>query len=104
MCPTMTSKKYDAESPESRVEPTEDMSTMQRRITGESFPEVIFELCDVCHWALICFNRRGITETCPNCRRTGVSKIPMTIDEVCKIEFDETRGVTIRFDRKRPLR
>jgi|SRR6185503_3427783 hypothetical protein len=105
MGPTMTSKKYDvADSPESRIEPTEDMNTVQRRITGESLPEVILELCDACHWSLICFNRRGITETCPSCGIMGVSKIPMNIDEVCKIEFDETRGVTIRFDRKRPLR
>jgi hypothetical protein len=34
------------ESPESRIVPTEDMNTVQLRIGGETFPDVILELCD----------------------------------------------------------
>ena len=94
----------DATSPESLIIPTHDMNTLQRRISGENLPEVILELCDVCHWSMICFNRRGLVKDCPGCGKIEVSKIPMNIDEVCKIEYDKSRGVTIRFDRKKPLR
>ena len=52
---------------------------------------------------LICFNRRGIVEKCPDCSRV-VSKISMNIDEVCSIRYDDKRGVTIRFDREKPMR
>ena len=37
------------ESPESRIVPTEDMNTVQLRISGETFPEVILEICDNCN-------------------------------------------------------
>lgn len=83
--------------------PNEDMDTIQKEISGERLPEVILELCDGCHWSLICFNKRGIIRQCPDCGKE-VSFIPMRIDEVCSIEYDERRGVTIRFDRKKPLR
>ena len=42
------------ESPESRIVPTEDMNTIQLRISGETFPEVILEVCDNCNWSLQC--------------------------------------------------
>ena len=90
-------------SPESRVIPTEDMNTVQYRISGEKLPEIILELCDYCHWSVICFNKRGIVERCPDCKKI-VSQISMNIDEVCSIQYDEKRGVTIRFDRKKPRR
>ena len=61
-------------------------------------PEIILELCDYCHWSLICFNRRGIIETCPDCNK-NISQIHMNIDEVCSIKYDDRRGVTITFDR-----
>jgi hypothetical protein len=99
----MTDKEDDY-SPESRVEPTEDMNTIQRRISGENLPKVILELCDICHWSLICFNKRGTVEKCPGCGCAQVSQIPMNIDEVCRIEYDDRSGVTIRFDRKKPMR
>ncbi len=91
------------ESPESRIIPTEDMNTIQLKISGEKFPEVILEFCDNCHWSLLCFNRRGILTRCPDCKRK-VSLIPMNIDEVCSIHYDDKRGVTIAFDRKKPMR
>jgi hypothetical protein len=90
-------------SPESRVLPTEDMNTVQYRISGEKLPEIILELCDNCHWSVICFNKRGIVERCPDCNNI-VSQISMNIDEVCSLQYDEKRGVTISFDRKKPLR
>jgi hypothetical protein len=91
------------ESPETKIVPTEDMNTIQHRISGEKFPEIILELCDSCHWSLICFNRRGIVEECPDCEKV-VSQISMSIYEVCLIKYDDKRGVTIRFDREKPLR
>ncbi|MFZ0356939.1 MAG: hypothetical protein WAL53_02285 [Nitrososphaeraceae archaeon] len=93
----------DDESPETKIVPTEDMNTIQHKISGEKFPEIILELCDLCHWSLICFNRRGIVEKCPDCSRV-VSKISMNIDEICSIRYDDKRGVTIRFDREKPMR
>ena len=93
----------DDESPESKIIPSEDINTVQHQISGEKFPEIILELCDFCRWSLICFNRRGMVEKCPDCSRV-VSQIPMNIDEVCSITYDDKRGVTIRFDRKKPMR
>ena len=55
------------ESPGSRIVPTEDMNTVQLRISGERFPEVILELCDNCNWSLQCINHKGIVTRCPNC-------------------------------------
>ena len=96
-------RSEDDISPESKVIPTEDMNTIQRRISGEKLPEIILELCDYFHWSLICFNRRGIIESCPDCNK-NISLIPMNIDEVCSIQYDDKRGVTITFDRKKPMR
>jgi hypothetical protein len=93
----------DDESPESKIIPTEDLNTVQHKISGERLPEIILELCDSCRWSLICFNRRGLMEKCPDCNSV-VSQIPMNIDEICSIAYDEKRGVTIRFDRRKPLR
>jgi hypothetical protein len=90
-------------SPESSVIPTEDMNTVQYRISGEKLPEIILELCDNCHWSVICFNKREIVERCPDCNKI-LSQISMNIDEICSLEYDDKRGVTISFDRKKPLR
>ena len=79
------------------------MDSKQLQISGERLPEVILELCDGCHWSVICFNKRGLVKSCPECSKE-VAFIPMSIEEVCSIEYDEKRGVTIRFDRKKPLR
>jgi hypothetical protein len=91
------------ESLESRIIPAEDMNTIQLRISGEKFPEVLLELCDNCNWSLQCLNHKGIMTTCPNCR-SKVSLIPMNIDEVCSLEHDDRRGITIIFDRRKPMR
>jgi hypothetical protein len=99
----MQSDVDDDTSPESKVVPFEDMNLLQMKISGERLPEVLLELCDRCNWSLICFNRRGIVQNCPDCGME-VSLIPMSIDEVCSIEYDESRGVTIRFGRKKPVR
>lgn len=101
----MSSKKEndDNTSPESRIVPPEDINEIQMQISGERLPEVLLELCDNCHWSLICFNRRGVIQKCPDCGMQ-VSLISMSIDEFCSIEYDEKQGVTIRFDRKKPMR
>ena len=91
------------ESPESRIVPTEDMNTVQLRISGERFPEFILELCDNCNWSLQCMNHKGIVKTCPNCK-SKVSLIPMNIDEICSLQHDARRGLTMIFDRRKPLR
>ena len=87
-------------SPESKVIPTEDMNTIQHRISGEKLPEILLELC---HWSLVFFYRRGMVERCPE-RNTNISLLPMNIDKVCSIQYDDKRGVTITFDRKKPMR
>ncbi|MGA8843913.1 MAG: hypothetical protein WB511_10040 [Nitrososphaeraceae archaeon] len=90
-------------SPESKVIPIADMNMIQQRISGKKLPEILLELCDYCHWSLVYFNRRGIIERCPDCNK-NISLIPMNIDEVCSIQYDDERGVTITFDRKKPMR
>lgn len=90
-------------SPESRIIPTEDMNAIQLRMSGEKFPEVVLELCDNCNWSLQCINHKGIVYTCPNCR-SKVSLIPMNIDEVCSLQYDDKSGITMIFDRKKPMR
>jgi hypothetical protein len=90
-------------SPESNVEPYEDMSSKQLQISGEPLPEIVLELCDSCKWCAVCINKRGILESCPACSME-LSMIPMTIEETCSIECDEKRGIVIHFDRKKPLR
>ncbi len=91
------------ESPESRIVPTEDMSTVQLRISGETFPEFILELSDNCNWSLQCINHKGIVKTCPNCK-SKVALIPMNIDEICSLQHDNKRGMTMIFDRRKPMR
>lgn len=91
------------ESPESRIVTTEDMNTVQLRISGEGFPEMILEICDNCNWSLQCINHKGIVKTCPICR-SKVSLIPMNIDEICSLHHDERRGMTMIFDRRKPMR
>lgn len=91
------------ESPESKIIPYEDLSTSQFKMTGERFPEVTLGICDNCRWCYTAPNKRGVVEWCPVCH-TKVSQIPMNIDEVCIIELDAHRGLTIRFERKLPMR
>lgn len=93
----------EEESPESKISPYEDLNTKQKQITGETFPNVVLEMCDGCFWCSICINERGLTKACPLCKNK-TSRVTMTIDEVCSVEVDEKRGVTLHFDRKLPLR
>lgn len=90
-------------SPESNIQPYEDLDSRQRKISGESFPEMALEICDSCHWCLTCFNKRGLLKNCPVCGKPA-SIVSMGIDEVCTIESDKVRGLVINFDRKIPLR
>jgi hypothetical protein len=95
--------KSDDISPESNVVPYEDLSSKQARISGEKFPDVVLGICDSCHWCYTSSNRRGVIQKCPICNKE-ISQVPMRIDEVCIIEVDERRGITLRFERKLPLR
>src|SRR5689334_12219788 len=92
------------ESPESTVVPYEDIDTKQVHISGEKFPGVILGMCDNCHWCYTAVKDKGIINSCPVCNNPWISKIPINIDEVCIIEVDNTRGVTLKFDRRLPLR
>jgi hypothetical protein len=104
----MASVNYNAEnksiSPESLiVPPEEDINTNQEHISGERFPDNILELCDKCHWCCTCFNAKGLVDPCPLCGAQD-SHIPMTLDEVCVIEYVGKQGLTLIFSRKQPLR
>ncbi|HYA82169.1 MAG TPA: hypothetical protein VEH06_01780 [Candidatus Bathyarchaeia archaeon] len=90
-------------SPESLIIPHEDINTKQQKITGERLPSIILELCDNCQWCAMCINPRGLIIKCPICSTVN-SQIPMNIDEVCYMEFNNIRGITLRFDRKKPMR
>ncbi|AIC15817.1 hypothetical protein NVIE_015680 [Nitrososphaera viennensis EN76] len=91
------------ESPESLIMPYEDINTSQQRISGETFPDIILELCDNCNWSCTCLNMRGIVDSCPLCK-IDVSHIPMTLEEACNIKYDDRRGMILEFSRQNPLR
>jgi len=93
----------ECESPESKIAPYEDMNSKQLQITGEKFPQVTLGMCDRCHWCYSSINNRGVVSTCPVCGYK-ISEIPLNIDEVCEIRFDEKSGLSIKFDRRLPLR
>ncbi|WP_337863203.1 hypothetical protein [Nitrososphaera sp.] len=91
-------------SPESNVVPYEGLNEKQEKITGEDFPCVVLEICDGCSWCATCLKEgRGILGRCPECGRQ-TSQIRMTIDEMCRFEKDDRRGVTLRFGRGLPMR
>jgi hypothetical protein len=97
------SQRADLDSPESQISPYEDINTKQSRITGEKFPALALGICDNCHWCYTLINQKGTIKVCSICKG-NVSQIPMSLDEVCVIEEDEKRGLTITFDRRLPLR
>ena len=91
------------DSPESQISPYEDINTKQMRMTGEKFPALALGVCDDCHWCYTLVNEKGMVELCPQCEGK-LSQIPMGLDEVCIIEENEKRGLSITFDRRLPLR
>ncbi|NAL78600.1 hypothetical protein [Nitrososphaera sp. AFS] len=95
-------RKYD-NSHESLIMPYEDMNAQQQRITGERFPDIILELCDNCLWSCMCFNHKGLIMRCPMCSM-NISQIPMGIDEVLYMKYNNRSGLTLVFDRKSPMR
>jgi hypothetical protein len=101
--------RYKAEkgrnlSPGRLIEQSEkDINTKQERISGERFPDNTLELCDNCHWCCTCVDIKGLIGQCPLCG-VQVSQIPMTLDEVCVIEFVGKHGATLRFSKKQQLK
>lgn len=91
------------ESPENRIEPYEGLDARQRRMTRESLPKAILEICDGCHWCATCINEKGTLGRCPQCGKS-TSKIKMDLDEVCYFDKDDKGNVTLRFGRKLPMR
>lgn len=102
----MSRKKNDlrqeSDSPESKIQPYEDLSTRQARISGEKFPCITLGICDNCHWCYTSINSRGIVKICPICN-SEISQVPMTLEEVCRLEIDE-KGMIMDFTRKLPAR
>jgi hypothetical protein len=90
-------------SPEFSIEPYESLNERQETISGECFPEHSIVMCDRCHWCCTCFNIRGLLANCPLCFQ-NTSKIPLTIEENCKICYDKIHGFTMEFGRRLPLR
>lgn len=93
----------ESDSPESQVFPYEDISTKQKKISGEAFPETILGICDSCHWCYSSINIKAIIATCPLCRER-VSHVPMHLDEICLIDLDSAGGLRLTFGRSLPLR
>ena len=85
------------------VFPDQDINIKQERISAERFPDNALELCDNCHWCCTCVDIKGLIGQCPLCD-VQVSQIPMTLDEVCVIEFVGKHGTTLRFSKKQQLK
>ena len=98
-----SSKHTEPDSPEVSILPYETLNDRQKTITGECFPVHFIVMCDWCYWCCTCFNSRGLMTNCPLCNK-DTSKIPLTIEENCNISYDSIYGLTMRFDRKLPLR
>ncbi|HEY7226926.1 MAG TPA: hypothetical protein VH481_02240 [Nitrososphaeraceae archaeon] len=96
-------KQTEERSPEVSILPYESLNDRQKIITGENFPEHYIVICDRCCWCCTCFNSRGLLNNCPLCYK-DTSKIPLTIEENCKIKCDAIHGLTMEFGRELPLR
>jgi hypothetical protein len=97
------SDQTESGSPEVSILPYESLNDRQKTISGECLPEHYIVMCESCYWCCTCFNSRGFVTHCPLCYK-DTSKIPLTIEESCKITIDAIHGLTMRFDRKLPLR
>ena len=96
-------KQREERSPEVSILPYESLNDRQKIITGENFPEHYIVICDRCCWCCTCFNSRGLLNNCPLSYK-DTSKIPLTIEENCKIKCDAIHGLTMEFGRELPLR
>jgi hypothetical protein len=96
-------KEYET-SPESLVIPYEDINTRQNKISGEKLPDTVVELCETCHWSCTYFNAKGKIMKCPVCYGSYISQISLNIDEVCSLQYDDMRGITLSFSRMDPIR
>ncbi|MEO9320632.1 MAG: hypothetical protein ABI361_08175 [Nitrososphaera sp.] len=99
----MGKKSAFHESPESSVRPYEDLSTMQRDISGEAIAGPALGICDACFWSYTAINHKGVMEKCALCGGR-VSVIPLSAEETTRFEYSSKRGLTLRFGRKLPLR
>ncbi|AIC16737.1 hypothetical protein NVIE_024730 [Nitrososphaera viennensis EN76] len=79
------------ESPESLILPFE---------TEELYPTIILELCDNCKWSCSCLSTKDTIESCPVCKAAIRSHVPMTSEEVSRIEIDSERGMILQFSRR----
>ena len=70
----------------------------QEHISEESFPNIILGICDKCLWCYTCINSKKIIKECPICK-TQVSQVPITIEEVCSLEIDHDRGMTLKLEK-----
>ena len=84
------------ESPESLMMPYEG--------EVEVHPTITLELCDKCKWSCSLLSTEGNIEFCPVCNTAIGSHIPMTAEEVCRIEIDDEQGLIFEFDRKMLLK
>lgn len=90
-------------SPELDIEPYEGLDDQQQKITGESFPELILEVCNDCYWTCTCFNLKGKHMMCPICN-CKIAHIPMRIDEMATVDYSDDFGLRIGFKRQLPMR
>jgi hypothetical protein len=79
------------ESPESLMTPYE---------SEEIYPTITLELCDNCKWSCSRLSAKDSTESCPVCNADIESHIPMTSEEVSRIEIDGERGMILQFSRR----
>lgn len=101
------------ESPETLIIPPQtssrDINIGQKGISKEeettAFSSITLGLCDNCKWCCTCFSARGVIDPCPLCG-ADISHIPMTLDEICRIRYDddEKQVITLEFGRKELLK
>jgi hypothetical protein len=79
------------ESPESLMLPAENT---------EIYSNIVLALCENCKWSCSNLKSGNNIESCPMCKADIVSNIPMTSEEVCRIEIDVERGMVLQFSRR----
>jgi hypothetical protein len=61
--------------------------------------EIHFLICESCFWCASHFNNidHTVTTKCPSCSNNRVESIPISYNEVYKVDYNPKRGVTLEF-------
>jgi hypothetical protein len=59
-----------------------------------------FLICDSCFWCASCIRLDVSVAKCPSCNDNKVEWMPITDDEIYKVDYDSKNGVVLEFSSK----